>query len=121
LAHAYHDQVLTFDDPDVLAAYKRCVEGDTYPQRDWVKSNHKEFFAGVTTRYFGRKEERDAVGQRDPVLEKFLQKTWGKPKATMDTPGIEPSRGKGKHENTNRHSMFNRGNGRHGLFRHARN
>ncbi len=86
LAHAYHDQVLTFDDPDVLAAYKRCVEGDMYPERDWVKSNHKEFFAGVTTRYFGKKEEREAVGQRDPVLEKYLQKTWGKPKATMDTP-----------------------------------
>jgi len=86
LAHAYHDQVLTFDDPDVLAAYKRCVEGTAYPERDWVKSDHKEFFAGVTTRYFGRREERDAVGQRDPVLEEFLQKTWGKPKATMDTP-----------------------------------
>ncbi|MBL7134775.1 MAG: alpha/beta hydrolase [Phycisphaerae bacterium] len=86
LAHAYHDQVLTFDHPDVLAAYKRCVEGTTYPARDWVKSNHKEFFAGVTTRYFGRKKERDAMGQRDPILEKFLQKTWGKPKANMDTP-----------------------------------
>jgi hypothetical protein len=49
-AHAYHDQVLTFDDLNVLAASKRCVEGDTYPERDWVNSNHKEFFAGVTTR-----------------------------------------------------------------------
>jgi len=86
LAHAYHHQVLTFDDPDVLAAYKRCVKGDTYPERDWVKSDHKEFFAGVTTRYFGTKEEREAVGRRDPVLEQFLQKTWGKPRATMDTP-----------------------------------
>ena len=50
LAHAYHDQILSFDNPDVLAAYKRCVEGTAYPERDWVKSNHKEFFAGVTTR-----------------------------------------------------------------------
>jgi len=90
LAHAYHDQVLTFDDPDVLAAYKRCVEGDTYPARDWVKSNHKEFFAGVTTRYFGRREEREAVGKRDPVLKGFLQKTWGKPNATMDTAWERP-------------------------------
>lgn len=86
LAHAYHDQVLTFDDPDVLAAYKRCVEGDAYPERDWVKADHKEFFAGVTTRYFGNQEEREAVGRRDPVLEEFLRKTWGKPRATMDTP-----------------------------------
>jgi len=86
LAHAYHHQVLTFADPDVLAAYRRCVKGDTYPERDWVKSDHKEFFAGVTTRYFGTKEEREAVGRRDPVLEQFLQTTWDKPRATMDTP-----------------------------------
>ena len=90
LAHAYHDQVLTFQDPDVLAAYKRCVAGTTYPERDWVKSDHKEFFAGVTTRYFGTKEEREAVGRRDPVLETFLQKTWGQPNATMDTPSEGP-------------------------------
>jgi dipeptidyl-peptidase-4 len=90
LAHAYHDQVLTFDNLDILAAYKRCVEGTAYPERDWVKSNHKEFFAGVTTRYFGRKEEREAVGRRDPVLEEFLQKTWGKPHATIDTPWERP-------------------------------
>ncbi len=82
--------MLTFKDPDVLAAYKRCVEGAAYPQRDWVKSDHKEFFAGVTTRYFGRKEERDAVGKRDSVVEEFLQKTWGKPKATMDIPWERP-------------------------------
>ncbi len=86
LAHAFHDQAITFQDPDVLAAYKRCVEGDAYPPRDWVKSDHKEFFAGVTTRYFGREEEREAVGKRDSVLEDFLRKTWGKPNATMDTP-----------------------------------
>ncbi|MCU0979351.1 MAG: hypothetical protein MUF25_09320 [Pirellulaceae bacterium] len=90
LAHAYHDQVLTFQDPDVLAAYQRCVEGTAYPERDWVKSDHKRFFAGVTTRYFGRKEEREAVGRRDPVLEEFLQKTWGLPNATMDTPWEGP-------------------------------
>jgi len=93
LAHAYHDQVLSFQDPDVLAAYKRCVEGTAYPQRDWVKSDHKEFFAGVTTRYFGRKEEREAVRERDPVLEAFFLRTWGKPNATMDTPWREPQIG----------------------------
>ncbi len=86
LAHAYHDQVLSFQNSDILAAHKRCVEGTAYPERDWVKSDHKEFFAGVTTRYFGRREERDAVRERDPVLATFLERTWGKPLATMDTP-----------------------------------
>ena len=89
LAHAFHDQILDFNHPEVMAAYKRCVNGTTYPKRDWVKSNHKEFFAGVTTRYFGAKTERDALPQRDPVLAKFLLKTWGKPLATMDTPPVE--------------------------------
>jgi squalene-hopene/tetraprenyl-beta-curcumene cyclase len=86
LAHAYHDQVLSFDNPDVLAAYTRCVEGTAYPERDWVKSDHKEFFAGVTTRYFGTKEEREGLVQRDPILAELLCDVWGKPKATMDTP-----------------------------------
>ena len=87
LAHAYHDQILSFDNPDVLAAHKRAREEGKYPPGDWVVgADHKEFFAGVTTRYFGTKEERDAVGQRDPILEKFLLKTWGKPEANMDTP-----------------------------------
>ena len=87
LAHAYHDQVLSFNDRDILAAHKRAREDGKYPKNDWVvRANHKEFFAGVTTRYFGRKEERQALVKRDPILLKKLQKVWGKPKAYMDSP-----------------------------------
>jgi hypothetical protein len=86
LAHAYHDQILDFNEPDILAAYNRAVEGTAYPPKDWVKSNHKEFFAGVTTRYFGPKDQREAVVERDPVLAEKLRQIWGKPKAFMDTP-----------------------------------
>ena len=94
LAHAYHDQVLTFDHAEIWAAYKRCVEGTAYPKNDWVKSDHKEFFAGVTTRYFGTKVEREALVERDPVLAKELVKIWGKPKATIDTPAANSPTGK---------------------------
>ena len=38
-----------------------------------MKSDHKEFFAGVTTRYFGTKTEREALVERDPVLAKLLE------------------------------------------------
>ncbi len=69
-----------------MAAYKRAVDGTAYPPKDWVKSNHKEFFAGVTTRYFGPKDQRQALIERDPVLAKKLRQIWGKPKAFMDTP-----------------------------------
>jgi hypothetical protein len=86
MAHAYHDQVLTFDHEEVKAAHQRAVEGDAYPQNDWVKSDHKEFFAGVTTRYFGTMEERVALVVRDPILAGVLVEIWGKPKATIDSP-----------------------------------
>ena len=85
LAHAYHDQVLTFEHANIMAAYQRAVEGTAYPKNDWVKSDHKEFFAGVTTRYFGTKVEREALVERDPVLARELLKIWGKPRATIDT------------------------------------
>ncbi|MDP7287151.1 MAG: alpha/beta hydrolase [Phycisphaerae bacterium] len=85
-AHAYHDNFLSFNHKEIIAAYKRCVNGDTYPKRDWVKSNHKEFFAGVTTRYHGTKEEREALVKRDPILAKLLLKIWGKPLGFIDSP-----------------------------------
>jgi hypothetical protein len=50
-----------------------------------VKSDHKEFFAGVTTRYFGTEAERKALVERDPILAKELLKIWGPPKATIDS------------------------------------
>jgi hypothetical protein len=78
--------VLTFEHAGVMAAYRRAVDGTAYPVKDWEKSDHKEFFAGVTTRYFGTKDQRDALVKRDPVLAKLLEKIWGQPKATMDTP-----------------------------------
>ena len=87
LAHAYHDQVLTFEDPDVLAAHKRAGENKDWPRSDWVvRANHKEFFDGVSTRYHGKKQEREALAQRDPILWKKLQKVWGSPKSYMDSP-----------------------------------
>ena len=47
---------------------------EMWPYRDWVvRANHKEFFAGVSTRYFGTEEERKGLVERDPVLLKKLQ------------------------------------------------
>jgi acetyl esterase/lipase len=93
-AHSYHDQTLGFEHAEVMAAYKRCVEGDTYPKRDWVKSDHKEFFAGATTRYHGTKAEREALVQRDPILARLMLKIWGKPKSFIDSPAAPPKQGK---------------------------
>jgi hypothetical protein len=87
LAHAYHDQVLGFDNPDVLAAHKRAREEGKYPANDWVvKADHKEFFAGVTTRYFESEKARKELVDRDPVFARKLEEYWGKPKALLETP-----------------------------------
>lgn len=87
LAHAYHHQVLGFEDPDVLAAHKRAGTEGKYPANDWVvRADHKEFFAGLTTRYFESEERRKEIVERDPVFAKKLEQFWGKPKALFATP-----------------------------------
>jgi len=87
LAHAYHDQVLGFNDPDVLAAHKRARGEGKYPERDWVvRANHKEFFAGLTTRYFESEQRRKEIVERDPIFAKKLEEYWGKPKALLRAP-----------------------------------
>ncbi len=93
LAHAYHNQVLGFDDPDVIAAHKRAREEGKYPERDWVvRANHKEFFAGLTTRYFESEERRKEIVERDPVFAKKLEQYWGQPKALFGTPPGDANR-----------------------------
>ncbi len=90
LAHAYHDQVLGFDDPDVLAAHKRAREEGKYPEGDWVvRADHKEFFAGLTTRYFESEERRKEIVERDPIFAKKLEGYWGQPKALMHDPLVD--------------------------------
>ncbi|NQT40484.1 MAG: hypothetical protein HQ581_23520, partial [Planctomycetes bacterium] len=57
-----------------------------YPPRDWVvRANHKEFFAGLTTRYFESEERRKEIVDRDPVFANKLEQYWGKPKTLFDT------------------------------------
>jgi hypothetical protein len=87
LAHALHHQVYTFEDPHVIAAHKRAREEGKYPPRDWVvRANHKEFFAGLSTRYFESEEVRKQLAERDPIFAKKLEEFWGKPKTLMDAP-----------------------------------
>jgi len=88
LAHAYHDQVLSFENKDVHAAHKRAQADDSkYPKKDWVvRANHKEFYAGLVTRYFESEDRRKELVDRDPVFEMKLTEYWGKPKALFRTP-----------------------------------
>jgi dipeptidyl-peptidase-4 len=90
LAHAYHDQVLGFDDPAVIAAYDRAKESGIYDKvllytgkkvRHYALTDHKEYFAEGTEAYFYRNDfypfVRAELEQHDPELHRLLEEIWG--------------------------------------------
>lgn len=98
LAHSFHDRVLSFDQPDILSAYKKALESKSYDkverwhgvtgrpntiERAYAMTNHKEYFAEVTEAYFGRNDffpfTREELEKHDPEAVKVLQKVWNVP------------------------------------------
>lgn len=90
LAHAYHDQVLSFDHPEIIAAFNAAKEKGTYDEvllftgkkvRHYGMTNHKEYFAEATEAYFGMNDfypfVRAELKEHDPVMFALLEKTWG--------------------------------------------
>ena len=91
LAHAYHDQVLGFDEPRVRAAYARAKEAGTYEAvlahtgrtvRHYALTDHKEYFAEGTEAYFYRNDfypfVRAELNEADPDLHALLAAIWGR-------------------------------------------
>lgn len=90
LAHAYHDQVLSFDRPDVIDAYKKAMERGDYEDvllytgrhvRHYAATDHKEYFAEGTEAYFYRNDfypfVRAELKEHDPALHDLLREIWG--------------------------------------------
>jgi len=95
LAHAYHDRVLGFDHPGVLAAFGRARDSGTYAsvsRRDWqgrqtdgvrayALTNHHEYFAETTEAFFGRNDffpyDRTELEKADPGAVEMLRAAWG--------------------------------------------
>jgi len=90
LAHAYHDQVLGFDDAEVKAAYERFRESGKYKNvlhingkktKHYALTNEKEFFAEMTEVYFGHNDfypfNRAELMRDEPELYELLTKIWG--------------------------------------------
>jgi hypothetical protein len=90
LAHAYHDRVIGFEDPRVMAVWEKYVAsgrgtfalhvtGRSVPH--YGLTNQKEFFAEMTEAYFGRNDFTPFVyGQlkRDePDTHALLLEIWG--------------------------------------------
>lgn len=95
LAHAYHDRVLSFDQPDIIAAYKRAKASkgyDTVARRHgdgranttapaYAMTNHKEYFAETSEAFFGENDffpfNHAELAQHDPEMTKVLARVWG--------------------------------------------
>jgi hypothetical protein len=92
LAHAYHDQVLGFEEPRIKAAWKKFVASGKYESvkhvsgrmlRHYGLTDQKEFFAEMSESYFGMNDffpfNRDELQKAEPELFKLMEEIWGKP------------------------------------------
>lgn len=91
LAHAYHDQVLGFDDKEIRAAYEAAKAGGAYDDvlhihghrtKHYALTTPMEYFAELSEAYFGTNDfypfVRGELMQHDPRAHAILEKTWGK-------------------------------------------
>ena len=89
LAHAYHDQKLSFDEPRIVAAYDRFKQsghGDAAllyngkRVKHYGLTNQMEFFAELTESYFGVNDfypfNRAELLQAEPEIHALLKKIW---------------------------------------------
>jgi hypothetical protein len=89
LAHAYHDQVLDFENEKIQAAYTRFKERGVYESvlhtggrklRHYGLTNQKEFFAELTESYFGVNDfypfNRAELLQAEPEIHALFKKIW---------------------------------------------
>jgi len=97
LAHGFHDQVIGFDDPRVITAWKRFCDSGKYESvlttfgkmhKHYGLTDQKEFFAEMTECYFGSNDFYPFVAgelkQAEPEVFALLAEIWG------PLPGVPP-------------------------------
>jgi hypothetical protein len=90
LAHAYHDQYLSFNNQRIIEAYDKAMEKGLYDKvllytgkkvRHYAATNHKEYFAEGTESFFYRNDFYPFVAaelqEHDRVLYDLLVDIWG--------------------------------------------
>ena len=98
LAHAYHDQVLGFDEPRIQEAYEKYKKSGRGEKtllfngtrvRHYALTNHKEFFAEMTEAYFGVNDffpfNRAELKEAEPEIYDLMARVW-------ETPPVKPRR-----------------------------
>jgi hypothetical protein len=90
LAHAYHDQVLGFEDTELKTAWQKIrasgkfdsvLHIDHRMQKHYALTDQKEFFAEMSEAYFGMNDfypfNRAELRRDFPDIFALLQKIWG--------------------------------------------
>jgi hypothetical protein len=103
LAHGYHDQVIGFDEPRVIAAWKKFRDSGKYKsvltssgkmREHYGLTDEKEFFAELTESYFGSNDFYPFVAgelkRAEPEIFALLADIWG------SLPGFAPAKPRGK-------------------------
>lgn len=89
LAHAYHHQILGYDEPDIQSQYLRAKESGLYDQvlhasgekkKAYALNNEQEFFAEMTEAYFGVNDfypfVRAELKRYDPETYEMIHALW---------------------------------------------
>ena len=91
LAHGYHDQVLGFDDEEIVAAYDKAMDDGLYDRvmlyngnlvKAYAATNHKEYFSECTEAYLYRNDfypfvNGELKGHDKPGFAQ-MERVWGK-------------------------------------------
>lgn len=90
LAHAYHDQVLGFDEPRIAAAWRKFFDSGKYKsvltsygsmREHYGLTNPQEFFAEMTESYYGSNDFYPFVTgelkQAEPEVFALMEEIWG--------------------------------------------
>jgi hypothetical protein len=101
LAHAFHDQVLDFEEPRIKAAWERAKESGFYNdvlhisgqrRKHYGLENHKEFFAEMTEAYFGTNDfypfVRAELKECDLETFKLLEEVWSETRVSESQPKV---------------------------------
>ena len=91
LAHAYHDQILGFDHPEIIMAFDQAKSAGIYEGvllytgervNHYALSNQKEYFAESSEAYFGVNDfypfVRAELREHDPRMFQLMERIWGK-------------------------------------------
>lgn len=94
LAHGYHDRVLGFQNPEIVAAYEHAKAARLYDrverwfgngrpntfERAYAMTDPQEYFAEQTEAYFGRNDffpfTREELAKHDPEMFALLARVW---------------------------------------------